>query len=153
MDLGLEFLNFTSFVQLLTYKVPWLTPGVSYCHWWGVTCCLTSSELVLPSCTQGFQSVGELTLSGISQLVKRRHSIVSFANQTSLNVSAQQKSNEVPDLHLLLHASAVSATLVSSDYTNNMMSAFRCKHDWQGAIRPVYKPARCVHCKSGQQLG
>ena len=102
---------------------------------------------------QGFQSVGELTLSDISQLVKRRHSIVSFANQTSLNVSAQQKSNEVPDLHLLLHASAVSATLVSSDYTNNMMSAFRCKHDWQGAIRPVYKPARCVHCKSGQQLG
>ncbi len=28
----------------------------------------------------GFQSVGELTLSGISQLVKSSHSIISFAN-------------------------------------------------------------------------
>ena len=119
MDPGVEYLNFTNFVQLLTYKVPWLTPGVSYCHWWGVTCCLTSSELVLPSCTQGFQSVGELTLSGISQLVKRRHSIVSFANQTSLNLFAQHESNEVPDLHLLLHVSAVSGTLVSADIHQN----------------------------------
>ena len=151
MDLGVEFLNFTNFVQLLTFKVPWFTPGVSYCHWWGVTCCLTSSELVLSRCTQGFQSVSELTLSGISQLVKSSHSIFSFANRTSLNVFAQHESNGVPDLHLLLHVSAMSATLVSSNYTKILMSAFRCKHDWQGAIRPVCKPARCVHCKSGQQ--
>jgi len=63
VDLGVEFLNFTNFVQFFTFKVPWFTPGVSYCHWWGVMCCLTSSELVLSRCTQGFQSVGELTLS------------------------------------------------------------------------------------------
>ncbi len=64
---GVHFLQFSKFVQLVTFKVPWFTSGYSYCHWWGITCCLTSTVLVLPQCTEGFQSVGQLTLPGAVQ--------------------------------------------------------------------------------------
>ena len=45
-------------------KVPWFTPGFSYCRWWGVECCLTASELTLPTCSGGLQSIGVLALAG-----------------------------------------------------------------------------------------
>ena len=45
-------------------KVPWFTPGFSYCRWWGVECCLTASEGALPSCSGGLQSIGALALAG-----------------------------------------------------------------------------------------
>ena len=61
---GVTYLNFADFVSVFTLSVPWFTSGYSYCRWWGVTCCLTSSESVLPTCT-AFQSVGTLTLSGM----------------------------------------------------------------------------------------
>lgn len=61
---GVTYLNFADFINVFTLSVPWFTPGYSYCRWWGVTCCLTSSESVLPTCT-AFQSVGTLTLSGM----------------------------------------------------------------------------------------
>lgn len=62
---GVKDVNFTQFASLFLLKVPWFTEGYSYCRWWGVTCCLTASESVLPTCTQGFQSVGQLTLTGL----------------------------------------------------------------------------------------
>ena len=62
-------------------------------------------------CTQGFHSVGEVTFSGVRQLVKS----ITASFSASLNVFAQHGSSGVPDLHLLLHVSAVSAILVSAD--------------------------------------
>ena len=54
------------FANLLVFKVPWFTTGFSYCRWWGVTCCLTATESVLPTCTRGFQSVGQIALASQS---------------------------------------------------------------------------------------
>ena len=48
-------------------KVPWFTPGFSYCRWEGVECCLTSQESTLALCTGGLQSVGTLALTGQHQ--------------------------------------------------------------------------------------
>ena len=61
---GVTPVTFSQFASLFVLKVPWFTPGYSYCRWWGVTCCLTASGSVLPTCTRGFQSVGMLTLIG-----------------------------------------------------------------------------------------
>ncbi len=59
----LTFVDFPLFADIFTVKVPWFTPGFSYCRWWGVTCCLTASEAVLPICSF-LQSVGMITLTG-----------------------------------------------------------------------------------------
>ena len=62
---GVTNVSFETFAGVFVVKVPWFTPGYSYCRWWGVTCCLTASESVLPTCSQGFQSVGQLSLTGV----------------------------------------------------------------------------------------
>lgn len=62
---GVANITFLQFASLFVLKVPWFTEGYSYCRWWGVSCCLTASEIVLPTCTRGFQSVGQLTLTGL----------------------------------------------------------------------------------------
>ncbi|DBA81176.1 TPA: hypothetical protein ACH3X2_006994 [Trebouxia sp. C0005] len=61
---GTVYVDFSTFVGVMLLKVPWFTPGFSYCRWWGVECCLTASEGSLPSCTQGLQSIGVLALGG-----------------------------------------------------------------------------------------
>ncbi|DBA88293.1 TPA: hypothetical protein ACH3X1_016534 [Trebouxia sp. C0004] len=58
------YVDFATFVEVMLLKVPWFTPGFSYCRWWGVECCLTASEASLQSCTQGLQSIGALALAG-----------------------------------------------------------------------------------------
>ncbi len=63
---GTVYVDFSMFVGVMLLKVPWFTPGFSYCRWWGVECCLTASEASLPSCTQGLQSIGALALAGQS---------------------------------------------------------------------------------------
>jgi len=63
---GTVYVDFSTFVNVMLLKVPWFTPGFSYCRWWGVECCLTASEASLPSCTQGLQSIGALALAGQS---------------------------------------------------------------------------------------
>lgn len=63
---GTVYVDFSIFVGVMLLKVPWFTPGFSYCRWWGVECCLTASEASLPSCTQGLQSIGSLALAGQS---------------------------------------------------------------------------------------
>ena len=60
---GVTIVDFPLFADIFTVKVPWFTPGFSYCRWWGVTCCLTASEAVLPTCSF-LQSVGTITLTG-----------------------------------------------------------------------------------------
>lgn len=65
---GVTNVSFSTFASIFVLKVPWFTPGYSYCRWWGVTCCLTASESVLPTCTQGFQSVGMLSLTGLAPI-------------------------------------------------------------------------------------
>ena len=61
---GVVPVNFTTFVETMLLKVPWFTPGFSYCRWWGVECCMTASELTLPTCSGGLQSIGVLALAG-----------------------------------------------------------------------------------------
>lgn len=61
---GTVYVDFSTFVDVMLLKVPWFTPGFSYCRWWGVECCLTASDSSLPSCTEGLQSVGALALAG-----------------------------------------------------------------------------------------
>lgn len=56
--------TFPEFVSSMLLKVPWLTPGFSYCRWWGVQCCLTAYEASFPSCSGGLQSIGVLALAG-----------------------------------------------------------------------------------------
>lgn len=63
---GVTYVDFPLFADIFTFKVPWFTPGFSYCRWWGVTCCLTASESVLPICSF-LQSVGSITLTGEPQ--------------------------------------------------------------------------------------
>ena len=63
---GTVYVDISLFVEVMLLKVPWFTPGFSYCRWWGVECCLTASEASLPACTQGLQSIGALTLAGQS---------------------------------------------------------------------------------------
>jgi hypothetical protein len=63
---GTVYVDFSMFVGVMLLKVPWFTPGFSYCRWWGVECCLTASEASLPACTQGLQSIGALALAGQS---------------------------------------------------------------------------------------
>ncbi|KAL0023908.1 hypothetical protein WJX79_009620 [Trebouxia sp. C0005] len=60
---SVTYVDFPLFADIFTFKVPWFTPGFSYCRWWGVTCCLTASESVLPICSF-LQSVGSITLTG-----------------------------------------------------------------------------------------
>ncbi len=61
---GTIYVDFQTFVDVMLLKVPWFTPGFSYCRWWGVECCLTASETSLPSCVGGLQSIGALALAG-----------------------------------------------------------------------------------------
>ena len=61
---GTIYVDFPAFVGIMLLKVPWFTPGFSYCRWWGVECCLTASESALPACSGGLQSVGTLALAG-----------------------------------------------------------------------------------------
>lgn len=56
--------SFPEFVGAMLLKVPWLTPGFSYCRWWGVQCCLTAYEASFPTCSGGLQSIGVLALAG-----------------------------------------------------------------------------------------
>lgn len=56
--------TFPQFVNSMLLKVPWLTPGFSYCRWWGVQCCLTAYEASFASCSGGLQSIGVLALAG-----------------------------------------------------------------------------------------
>ncbi|KAL0029412.1 hypothetical protein WJX77_005563 [Trebouxia sp. C0004] len=60
---SVTYVDFPLFANIFTVKVPWFTPGFSYCRWWGVTCCLTASEAVLPICSY-LQSVGMIALTG-----------------------------------------------------------------------------------------
>ena len=61
---GILNVTFSAFVGTVLLKVPWFTQGFSYCRWWGVECCMSSTEATLPGCTQGLQSIGVLALAG-----------------------------------------------------------------------------------------
>lgn len=61
---GVYVVDFQTFVRVMLLKVPWFTPGFSYCRWWGVECCMTASELSIPGCSQGLQSISVLELAG-----------------------------------------------------------------------------------------
>ena len=81
---GVTDVSFTQFASLFVLKVPWFTEGYSYCRWWGVTCCLTASESVLPTCTRGFQSVGQITLTGmlLTRSLAYAHSVSTIPRQS-----------------------------------------------------------------------
>lgn len=46
-------------------NLPWDTPGVSYCDWWGVTCCGIQLAEYKPICRYGPQSVSGLQLQNV----------------------------------------------------------------------------------------
>ena len=52
--------------------MPFVFTCRSYCHWAGITCCLTAGSRVLRTCGSGFSSVGSIVLPGEqSKLVKQ----------------------------------------------------------------------------------
>ena len=102
LSAGIVPVSFPIFTTFMLLKVPWYTPGFSYCRWWGVECCLTSQQSTLSVCTGGLQSVGTLALTGQHEkmiitaflLLSRfigtfsTHHIRSFDTLTSINETA-----------------------------------------------------------------